>query len=245
MFNLDVDLFDEPLDADPPAPLGSCSFVHRRIIKAAVGFATGGPTGAISGFITGGGGGQKKTRALPLVAAIDTSRPHTHPATSIRGPLVHPAHGTPASSLVPQGSACVFPTKRDPITGKCRMYLGDVPGRDPGEGMTRGGEPVNVLAEGGDPIMGGFGLPAMTPQVVGRVVRLCGPGMVLGRDELCYPKSVLQRRSSLRKWRLPARPVFSAADSKTINKADALRNKVKDLNKKVGLRVPTKRTATK
>jgi hypothetical protein len=72
-------------------------------------------------------------------------------------------------------------------------------------------------------------------------MRRCGPRFVLGADNLCYPKALLPRRSRYRKWRQPARPALSSSDVKTIRRADRLVEKVKGLNKDLGLKVPTKK----
>lgn len=48
---LEIEL-TELVESEPP--LGACCFVHKRLIGAAVGFVTGGPTGAVSGFVGGG-----------------------------------------------------------------------------------------------------------------------------------------------------------------------------------------------
>ncbi|MFG0329817.1 MAG: hypothetical protein ACF8PN_07970 [Phycisphaerales bacterium] len=111
----------------------------------------------------------------------------------------------------------------------------------PGDALP-GGEPMTfptpgttVANPGGSAVVGSFGLPARTPMVVSQLVRRCGKGMVLGDDDLCYPKAVLPRRSKFRKWRGERRPPVSAADMAAIRKAASARDRVLELAKDVGL----------
>jgi len=125
------------------------------------------------------------------------------------------------------GTGCVFPLRRDPISGQCKLFVGTQEGPDPGRAT-----------------VGGFGLPAMVPDVVGSIQRRdgstgpilrCMRGMVLGIDSLCYPKAVLPRRSKFRKWRGDPRPVVSAGDLRAIRKTAAAKDRVLNLAKDVGL----------
>lgn len=102
--------------------------------------------------------------------------------------------------------------------------------------LAPGGAPA-VTGAGGVAVMGAFGLPAKQPTVETRIHRSCGPGMVLGRDNLCYPKAILSRRSKYRKHRLPPRPPVSAADMKAIRRAARAKDRVADLGRDVGLHV--------
>jgi len=122
---------------------------------------------------------------------------------------------------------CIWPARIDPISGECKLFLGEQEGADPGR-----------------PVVGGFGLPAMVPQVVGSITKRdgttgpilrCMRGMVLGIDSLCYPKAVMPRRSKFRKWRGAARPAVSAGDVKAIRRAAAAKERVLNLAKDVGL----------
>jgi len=99
-----------------------------------------------------------------------------------------------------------------------------------------GGDPFTFPA-GEQAVQGAFGLPALTPTQIQRTVRECPAGMVLGKDNLCYPKQVLSRRSRFRKWKGDVKPPVSASDAKAVRRAERVRNKVKDLGKDVGLKV--------
>jgi len=102
-----------------------------------------------------------------------------------------------------------------------------------------GGSPFSTPA-GGRTVEGSFGLPAVTPVQENHTRLNCPEGMVLGKDDLCYPRQILGRRNRFRKWRQPPRPPVSAADAKALRKVDKIRGKVRDLGKKADLKV-TKR----
>ncbi len=84
-------------------------------------------------------------------------------------------------------------------------------------------------------VQGAFGLPAMAPMAMQRIHLDCPRGMVLGRDNLCYPKQVLRRNSKFRKWRSGPRPPISAADAKMIRRLAAARAAVIKLAEGVDL----------
>lgn len=102
-----------------------------------------------------------------------------------------------------------------------------------------GGDPF-ITEAGGNAVQGAFGLPAITPVREQRVHRNCPDGMVLGKDNLCYPKAILSRRSKFRKWRQPRRPLFTAGDLNAIRRAERLKGKAKKIGKDLGFKV-TKR----
>lgn len=97
----------------------------------------------------------------------------------------------------------------------------------------------------GQAVVGAFGMPAMVPEQVQRVMLDCGPGMVLGTDDLCYPKSVLSSRNKNRKWRRAPKPTVSRADERAIRKAAAARDRVLQLAKDVGLHASKTRPASR
>lgn len=103
------------------------------------------------------------------------------------------------------------------------------------------GSPGDV-STGGTAVMGAFGMPAQQAVVIGEIhgrpVRRCNPGLVLGKDNLCYPKGSLPRM--YRKWKPAPRPAISAADTKAINRADRAKQRVKRLASKVGYACHTK-----
>lgn len=108
----------------------------------------------------------------------------------------------------------------------------------PGD-MFPGGDP-GMFPAGGGTVQGGFGMPAVTPSMEQRTVHKCPSGFVLGKDNLCYPKQILSRRSRYRKWKGDKRPPVTAADAAAIRRADRVKDRVKQLGKDVGLRVTNK-----
>lgn len=96
-----------------------------------------------------------------------------------------------------------------------------------------GGAPFTSAA-GGQAVQGGFGLPALTPVQESRIRRRCPDGFVLGKDNLCYPRQILPRRSKFRKWRPAARPAVTAGDVKAIRRADRARRRLVELTKDAG-----------
>ena len=94
----------------------------------------------------------------------------------------------------------------------------------------------------GTAVMGAFGTPAMQPNIVGQVANSrgevnpifrCNPGMVLGKDNLCYAKSAISKKD--RKWKPAAKPPMSASDAKALRRIGTLQRKVKGLAKNAGL----------
>ena len=116
------------------------------------------------------------------------------------------------------------------------------PGGDPAFVPTSGTE---IGGPGGTAVMGGFGVPAMIPRTETRIVRRCGRGMVLGADNLCYPKAILRRNSRFRKWRMAPRPPVTAADERAIRRAARTRDRVLELAKDVGLHASKSRPRSK
>jgi len=101
-------------------------------------------------------------------------------------------------------SECNFPRRIDPDTGECGLFLGRNKGPDRAVG---------------EAVAGAFGMPAMQPAAETRTHLSCPGGMVLGRDDLCYPRAVLRRDSRFRKWRPGTRPVLTGGEVKAIAKA--------------------------
>lgn len=130
--------------------------------------------------------------------------------------------------------------------GRCVREGGLLPSIERGFGIdirgsarrlqTRVRTPPMARGRGGfQAVEGAFGMPAMVPEEEMRRTLVCPRGMVLGGDELCYPKSVLPRRSKFRKWRGQAGPPVSAGDARAIRKAAAAKERVLTLAKSVGL----------
>jgi len=105
-----------------------------------------------------------------------------------------------------------------------------------------GGVPLTTQA-GGQAVQGAFGMPATTPDFETRTTRRCPKRMVLGFDDLCYPKAILPRRSKFRKWRGEPRPTLSVGDEKAIRRANRAKDRVLKLAKEAGLHASKSRPA--
>lgn len=88
-------------------------------------------------------------------------------------------------------------------------------------------------------VVGAFDMPAIAPFAETRVVLDCPPGMVLGKDDLCYPSAVLRRNSRFRKWRSVPRPSISRRDERALSTRAAVVKDLKRLSKQAGLSTPT------
>lgn len=131
--------------------------------------------------------------------------------------------GIGGESQKKQGKALV--ARNEPATD-CPTGTIKVMGRciAPGDAFP-GGDPF-ITQAGGQTRMGAFGMPAVTPVQEQRVHRSCPSGMVLGKDNLCYPRAVLPRRSRFRKWRPGMKPLLTGGDRKAIRKAESVANKL-------------------
>jgi len=87
-------------------------------------------------------------------------------------------------------------------------------------------------------VVGAFDMPAMAPFAETRIVLDCPPGMVLGKDDLCYPSAVLRRNSRFRKWRSVPRPSISRRDERALSTRAAVVKDLKRLSKQAGLSTP-------
>jgi len=168
------------------------AFVHRRIIAGVGGFVTGGPGGAVRGFLQGsrGGGGQP----IPsLVAPSGPCRP----------------------GQVRFGNTCVDLRALPP---------GGDPAFTPAAGVASG-------------MMGG-----VTPLMDQQIVRRCLPGMVLGRDGLCYMKGSIPNKS--RMWPKGRRPLGTPGELAALAKAASfgrrMENTVKRMQKIGVLKKPSR-----
>lgn len=148
---------------------------------------------------------------------IGSPKPTPTPSTNGSTTAVVPATCPPGTVKV--GNTCVSP--------------GDV---------FPGGAPLFTEA-GGQAVVGAFGLPALSPTIVGSVagrngvspIRRCPRGMVLGFDELCYPKAVLPRRSRFRKHKGAVRPPMTGADAAALRRIGSLKNRVRELANDAGM----------
>lgn len=133
-------------------------------------------------------------------------------------------------------ASCPPGFQADPRTGVCqatgiggalqRFLPGGRTGTLP---ITPPGQRIDAY---GNAVMGAFGQPALQPAQAQQVALRCPPGMVLGKDNLCYAKSAI--RNTDRKWPKAPKPPISRKDWKALMTADRVRNKAKDIAGKAG-----------
>lgn len=198
---------------------GSTATQTRESAVGDLGAAGGGALGGAIGGDTGRQIGELAGRIIGDLVGGD--RPTKSRTTSGASTLI-------AGNA--SGDPCPGRAVRVPGLG-CVDPLALPPGGDPAIVPTSG----TVMGGGGNAVIGAFGVPAMQPQVVTQLRRKCGPGMVLGKDNLCYPKAMLPKRSKYRKWKGEPKPVISRADMRAIRAAARAQDRVKELAKDVGL----------
>jgi len=229
--------------------------VHRRLLRAATGFLTGGPTGAVGGFLSPSARKQpaiaSKFRATPVSSVSLSLTPARRRAITraMTAATARGAVGEAAAFLRELGSqgplgagvsipqipqipivGCIPPFRLDPITGKCKLFIGDVPGPDPKPPGT------DVVLHGGDPFHHppGHHHPVV-PEVFtdgstrDGVRRRCPRKYVLGEDNMCY--FGLARNSKWRKWSPGRRPLFTGGQLNAIKITAGLRDKAETIFK--------------
>jgi len=231
-------------------------FVHKRFISAAKGFITGGfnPLSALSGFLTGGGGGDFANRQAAATAAAAARQQPTFqiPAPSvvrIASPLsmgIAPRGGGHAGTAAMRAQMLSVPDivqeGFDLITGG----NGPIPG---GRFSTNGCNPPNVLVgdictppgspagPAGQAILGRFGA-ALEPTFQTFNKRVCLPGMVLGKPEmgglpLCYNVGAISNKQRL--WPRGTAPLLTGGEMACIRKAATAKGKVERTAKRLGI----------
>lgn len=134
-----------------------------------------------------------------------------------------------AGLQAPQGTGCSWPMVRGP-GGTCIDLSALPPGGDPAVVGAGSMPPASGgYADGyGDAVRGYYGV-ALQPRVEARAVRKCPPGMVLGKDNLCYESL----RKSARKWDPGMKPLMTGGDRKAIRRAASVAGKLKREQKRL------------
>jgi len=195
-------------------------FIHKRIIGAASGFLSGGFTGAAGGFLGGGGG---RSGGQPVSGAAKHFG-HGHTGST-------PGHDfSTRSGLAAGQGGCQAGRIR--IAGKCVKFGAALPG----------GVPFTTPVGGvGQAVMGQFGA-GLQPFVENRMVRECLPGMVLGKDGLCYNRSDISNKN--REWPRGRRPLGTPGEMAALAKAASfgrrMENTVKRMQKIGVLKKPSR-----
>jgi len=167
------------------------NFVHKRLFGAAGGFLTGGPGGALRGFA---GGGSRRSGGQPTAPAV--RRFDGRALNASRGLACGPG-------MVPRGrnGACIPDKKPGVIAAIQRAVPGGATGRFQGAG---------------EAVLGQFGA-GLAPFVEDRMVRSCLPGMVLGKDGLCYNRRDISNKE--REYPKGTRPLGTPGEMAALRKA--------------------------
>jgi len=183
------------------------SFVHKRIGRAVIGLATGGPSAAVAGFVrsdrpTLAGAGATSSSFTQLVQTKSWSE-----VARLTGMTVAQAKARWAALQGGSGGFSLTsgecpPLMKKDFRGKCVFAIGEQVGRDD----------VGV----GNAVMGRYGA-ALEPgnMVVNRAV--CLPGMHLADDGLCYNKGAISNKQ--RAWPRGRKPLLTGGEMRAISVA--------------------------
>jgi len=201
------------------------NLVHKRLFRAAKGFITGGPGGALGGFFEQQRA-VSKTRRVSQAQLIRERAP-TRPVSraAVRRPVARTLTARPGATSAAQKrmglevkfanvsqfslpevfGRCIPPFFSDG-QGGCELDI--VPG--PGGGGT------GAMRDIGETVMGRYGageVPGNQP--IDRAV--CRRGMILGDDGVCYNKSQITNKE--RQWPRGRRPLLTGGDMRAISTA--------------------------
>ncbi len=133
------------------------------------------------------------------------------------------------------------PCFRNPGGSKCKAQRGGLPATP---GITTPAE--RSIGITGEAVMGRFGA-AMAPHVEHTAMLLCLPGMVLGKDDLCYNKGKNGISNSQRKWPKGTKPLGTPGEMAALAKAASfgrrMETTVKRMQKIGVLKKPASRKA--
>lgn len=206
-------------------------FVHKRIARGITSFVGSGfnPIAGIGGFVAPSVPSRPKFSRADLVGTrVHVGHGHTR---STSGHQWMSPELVAASGAVP-GMALAAP---DPCPGTTNVMIG---GRcvDPLAAFP-GGRPLTspIQTGGGEAVMGRFGA-GLVPQQRTITTAVCLPGMVLGKDDLCYNKRDIPNRD--RMWPKGRAPLLTGGEMRAISTAARAAGKLTRTKKrleKIGL----------
>ena len=216
-------------------------FVHKRIGRAVGGFVKGGPLGAVTGFLT-----PPRPAARPVAPRSETARTSLSSAAGKDNARMVKFGGGGGTILDRAkgflgfnggngngDDGCVRPFRRDPGSGKCKIFVGDRAGPNGGR-------------EVGEAVMGRYGA-GLEPGIMTIDRAVCLPGMQLGDDGLCYNKSQISNKQ--RMWPRGRRPLLTGGQMRAISIAAGAAKQVSGATKRLQslglLKKPTTRRAPK
>lgn len=206
---------------------------------------TGAILGGIGGFLTGGPGGALIGAGVGAMGGYDQPQPGQGSGGGYTGATVgyNPGYGynpagygtgqatcPPGYALDNQGRCAAVG-----LTGWMQQHIpggqtGYLPAGQPGTAVGGWTGAVQQALPGGQtgynqlvPAQGAFGVGALPAQMSQRKL-VCPPGMVLGRDSVCYARRQLSRAE--RKHPPERKPLLSAYDGKVLERAHALEQKL-------------------
>lgn len=183
-------------------------FIHKKLLSG---------LGSIAGLLPIPGAGVVSTIARTLggsrtVPRTQTARPTQFSAAEreVGRQLKFGGNGNG------NGDGCVFPWRRDPRTGDCRIFVGDRSGPD----GDRGAGPGGPRGRGG-----------MPPEVMTIQRSVCGRKEVLGDDGLCYHKSQISNKQ--RMWPRGRQPLLTGGEMRAIGIASRAGGKMERATKRL------------
>jgi len=147
--------------------------------------------------------------------------------------LVEGGGGGGSGNAPPGGwisNGCSWPMRPDPVTGDCKFFVGDQPGSEGGG------------VGGGNAVMGRYGA-AMVPDARPSLTLDCLPGMVLGKDRLCYNKGDITNKE--RRWPKGRAPLLTGGERNCITKASRAAKKIERTTKQLQRMGMIKKPATR
>ncbi len=179
-------------------------FLHKKILGL-IGTVAPGPIGLAARALSGGGG----KRTVPRSA---TARPTLYSAEEQRR-----GKSIKFAEAGGEDRGCVFPWRRDPRTGDCRIYVGEESGRDRPRSERDGRGP---RSRGG-----------VEPEVMTIRRSVCGRKEVLGDDGLCYHKTQISNRQ--RMWPRGRQPLLTGGEMRAIGIASRAGGKMERATKRL------------
>jgi len=166
-------------------------FVHKRLIKGAIGLITGGPGAAVGGFFSNGGGGGGGGGPLPPCPPGKTAARHRRHG-----------HGAPCQPVMLQN---IVGNGGNDLLNVDPLFL----------------SPAEASVSVGQAVMGRYGAGMSPGNRVinradctqnGRI-----RGMVLGNDGVCYNRREISNKE--RMWPRGRRPLLTGGDMRAISTA--------------------------
>lgn len=206
----------EPTGFAGGRPSDSRAFLHKKLlgvvgkVSSILPIPGAGIIGTVARQLAGGG---KKQPTRQIAPTAFTSRPTVAGAAGKemgRGlKFGGNGNGTPD---------CTWPTRWDPRTGSCRIFVGERSGPDDV------GQPV------GDAVMGRYGA-GLQPGVMTIDRAVCPRGTQLGDDGLCYNKSQISNKQ--RMWPRGRRPLLTGGEMRAIGIASRAGGKMDRTTKRL------------